>query len=139
MKKILTTLAFAALASLPRMAAAQTQTFTSVSSATWCYIQVSTLTPTRVDNFNGACEGLLAGRSKLRITGATATLHGGYDVTLSTLTTSAKYGEALATTTTLELDLSSLMKYYLMGEAGATLPKVLIEQFRPQKALTPRE
>jgi hypothetical protein len=138
MKKILTAVAFVACLILPRAASAQTQVYTTVSSATWCYVSVSTLTPTRVDNFAGNCEGLLAGRTDLRIVLPSATLYGGYDVMLSPQDTSSRYGEKIATTDKLELQLSSDQPYYLMGEPAATEPKVLVIQYRPNKKLLPR-
>lgn len=128
MKKVFLGLALMFLAGAVR---AQTQVYTSISSATWCYITVSTSVPTRVDNFSGLCEGLMTGRTGIRIIAAAGTIHGGFDTTLSTQVESTKYGDVISTSAPVELGLSSAMKYYLFSEYAATEPKVVIWQFRP--------
>ena len=129
MKKILLTLAIMCAAIT---ANAQTQVFTAVSSATWCYISVSTSAPTRVDNFNGQCEGLLTGRTSLRILNQSGTLHGGFDSNVSTQTASNKYGETFSPNDFREMSLSSAMQYWLQSEPASSAPYVIIMQARPQ-------
>lgn len=137
MKKILFCLGLLALA-CPQAVKAQTQVYTAVSSATWCYISVSTYQPTRVDNFNGNCEGLMAGRTVLRILNGAGTLHGGYDVNLSTKPTDSKYGEVYSPNDFREFELSSAMQYYLMSEPADPAPKVIIQQARQNAQLSIR-
>lgn len=127
------------LLALASPAKAQTQVYTAVSSATWCYISVSTSVPTRVDNFAGSCEGLLSGRTALRIINGAGTLHGGFDTTLSTKTTSGKYGDIWNPNDVKEMNLGSDLTYYLMSEAAASPPKVIVQQARQLKKLYPRE
>ena len=133
MKKLFLILSFMFIASVAR---AQTQVYTSVSSATWCYIQVSTSVPTQVDNFNGNCEGLLAGRTTLRIINQSGTLHGGFDSNVSTSTTgttASKYGELISANEIIEMDLSSAMQYYLQSEPAGSGPYIIVQQARNNK------
>ena len=128
MKKIL--IAFALMA-FPIASHAQQQVTESVSSATWCNFQVSSLTYTRADNFNLQCpEGLLTGRVSLRIVNGAGTLYGGFDINVSTISTNVKYGEVINPTDKIEMELSSAMTYYLKSAPAATLPYVLVQQAR---------
>lgn len=123
------------LAVMPKLAMAQTNTFTSYSTATWCNISVSTSAAIRADNFNGLCDGLLLGRAELHVTVPSGTVHYGFDANLSTRSVSAKYGNIISNTTPLVLRISSSMKLYLFSE-DATEPKAIIEQFRPNAKTT---
>ena len=127
MKKIIFTFVFLFIVDIAK---AQTQVYTAVSSATWCNISISTLQPTRVDNFNGSCEGAMLGRTTLRIVNGAGTLHGGYSIYLSTISTNSKYGETINPYEVHELDLTSTMTYYLQSEPAISSPTAIIQQAR---------
>ena len=132
MNKILFTLELLLVAMLPRAACAQAQVFTAYSSATSCNFAVSTSAPVRVDNFNGACTGLLTGRTHIRIANISGDVYGGFNLSLSTKIASANYGEKIAASqAAVDLDIASNMAYYLMAATAGTAPTVTIEQFKP--------
>ena len=127
MKKILFTLEIMLIEALPRAACAQTQVYTAVSTATQCNIQISSVTPTRVDNFNGLCGGLMTGRTTLRWVNSTGTLYGGYDVTVDTISTDSRFGEIVNPSDKTEMNLTSVMTYYMIAAPG-TAPWIIIQQ-----------
>ena len=128
MKKILASLILLGGLLMARPLHAQLQTFIIISSATWCTISVSTSVPTRVDNFNGSCSGLMSSRTALKISNGTGTLHAGFSTQLSTQTTSSKYGETISSGEKVEYALSSILPLYLMSEAAASAPTVTVMQ-----------
>ena len=130
MKKILFALELLLIGLLPRAACAQVQTYSAVSSATWCNIAISSSAPVRVDNFNGARSGLMSGRTAIRIINGAGTLHGGYSTALSTTSTNAAYGRTIAANAVVDLPISSVLPYYLYAEAGASTVYAIIEQLR---------
>lgn len=119
------------------IAQAQSLTFTRVSSVTWRAIDVSTYTPTRVDNFNGAGEGLMSGRTALKLASYTGntTLNCGYSASLSTQSASNFYGEELKATGATEIALSVDLTYYCMSQAASGAQRLLVIQGRPNRTL----
>ena len=109
---------------------ADTPVYVSMSSVTWCAISVSTSVPTRVDNFNGSCEGLMASRNVVRVINLTGTLHAGFSASLSTSTSSNRYGDIINPNDKIEYQIGSTVPLYLMSEAASSSPTVIIQQAR---------
>ena len=128
MKKILLTLAFMFAAVT---ANAQTQVYTSYSSATLCNLSIASMTAVQVDNFNGLCGGLLTGRTSITIYNGVGTLNGGYDNTVSTITTSSRYGMPIAASATITIPISSAAQYYVINQSTITAVMMIVEQDRP--------
>ena len=129
MRKLLFTLELLLIAALPRAACAQAEVYTAVSTMTQCNIQISSVTPTRVDNFNGLCSGLMTGRTTVRWVNSSGTLYGDTDVNISTISTNAYLGEIVNPSDKTEMNLTSVMTYYMLAAPG-TAPYILIQQAR---------
>ena len=128
MKKILLALAVGGGLLMARPLHAQELFYTSVSSVTWCAVSVSATAPTRVDNFNAGCTGLMDNRTGVKIVNGGGTLHIGFSTALSTQTSSAFYGETLAASEKTEWAIGSNVKLYLMSESGTQ--QVVVYQAR---------
>lgn len=136
MKMILMVLAFIFA---PLEVKAQVQTYVSVTSATYCMVSVSSYTPTRVDNFNGGCEGLMSSRTTLKIVNPTgnATINCGYSSIVSTNSTNSKLGEEFVAGGKGSFDLSSSVQYWCMTQSVAVAAKIQIQQLKPFLILRP--
>lgn len=129
MKKLLLT----ALLFLPATAKAQ-QVFFSISSATWCTVSVSTFgAATRVDNFNGSCEGSMTGRTAVRVINPTgnAAINCGYSAAVSSQASNGKLGEEILAGGKVELNLSTADAYWCFAQAAAAAVKISVHQFKP--------
>ncbi len=137
MKWILAALFLAAPASVR----AQAQVEEHVSSATYGNIQLSTYTPTRVDNItSGGAVGVLNGRNIIKLTELLAgpTIYIGFDSKLSTQTGSAFRGaQALGGGTgkfELEIAGSSALQVWAFPDApGVAGPTLNVIQASPVK------
>ena len=119
----------------PGSVRAQSQVFTKISSATSCHITVSTFAATRVDNYNGTtgCDGLMTGRTVIKIINGSGILHGGYSSRLSTQTASVNLGETWNPNDKQELEIDSGVPYYMMSETAASAPNIIVQQAKSQR------
>lgn len=127
------------LALLPKMAMAQTATYSvGIDSVTYCQVSVSTYAATRLDNFNGGCEGLMNSRDELKVINSTAnvTINLGFSTAVSTLTANSHYGEELLQAGIKTYSLPGRIGLYGMSQAGNSTgaQKVTVIQIRHTKA-----
>lgn len=131
MKKII--LAAVVLALSAGRAHAITQTFVALASATACNIQVSTQTPTRIDNFNGNCEGLMPGRNVFRYTNLAGnpTLYAGFSASVSSIPGNGRLGEPILAGEKVSLNISEMVSYYVISATATSGPYIPVSQAKP--------
>lgn len=104
---------------------------TSISTATYGGVSVSTSAPTRVDNINsGGTSKVLVGRSVLKIVNPVGNpvIYCGYNSSVSTISTSGYFGEPVVAGEKLVLALSTALQYWCKSETVATAPRIQVQQ-----------
>ncbi len=137
MKSLIALAAFLLLSATA--AQAQSQAFVTITSATWCTVTIATQTATRVDNFNGTCDGLLTSRNAIKVINQTgnSTIHCAYDSTVSTQAISSRVGEEILAGAKVEEDLSTTAQYWCLPDSVTTAQKIVVKQARPVKLVAP--
>lgn len=103
---------------------------TSISTATYGGVSVSTSAPTRVDNINsGGTSKVLVGRDRIKINNPVGnpTLYCGFNSSVSTITTSGYFGEAIVAGEKQTIPLSSRMQYWCWAD-HTSAPRINVQQ-----------
>jgi hypothetical protein len=135
MKKMI--FALAVLLGLAGKAQAQIQNFVQMSSVTTCSVSITSYTAVRVDNFNGACGGVMKSRNEVEVCVQTggAAVNCGFSSSVSTQPSSAFIGKEVTAgpTNCMKEWLPSFIQFWCFGQSMSAAQNVYVKQGAPSK------
>ena len=137
MKKMTAALALAGGMFLAVASHAQVQNFVQLSSVTTCSVSIASYTAVRVDNFNGACGGVMNNRNEVEVCVQTggAAVNCGFSSSVSTQTSSAFIGKEVTAgpANCMKEWLPSFLQFWCLGQSTSAAQNVYVKQGAPSK------